>query len=295
MLRYPVHVPVFSCRNEDHPPDLVGALARQGIQAAFISDPASCSDDTIMRSLLDHRLVLLDQHCCRQAAISAVGLESVIGAADPQTAVGLLAGRLDQIHDQTPVNGAVLIGGKSSRMGRPKHLFSDESGQSWLERLLHRFEPFVSGLFVSGAGSLPASISARGDIERIDDLRAIQGPLAGVGALLAHAPYHSWLVCACDMPDISADAIRWLLDQRRPGCAALIPENPDTGRIEPLFAWYDYRSRPLVADMIAGGNAKIGDLCRHRSICRPQIPASLVSGWRNINYADELEGGPGRP
>lgn len=192
---------------------------------------------------------------------------------------------LGRCRTATPLAGAVLIGGRSSRMGRPKHLIRDERGKSWLERALATINPFVDELFISGRGELPAALE---EIERIDDLPGLQGPLAGVGALVKQRPFTSWLVLACDMPYITEQSIAWLLAQRKDRYRAVLPRNPVTGRSEPLLAWYDYRCSLLVENLIASGSRKISELGSTELVYQPGIPDHLVDGWRNVNYPGDL-------
>jgi len=192
---------------------------------------------------------------------------------------------MERFPDHVPIYGAVLIGGKSRRMGRAKHLIQTADGRSWLEYLVSIFEPFVARQFVCGAGELPG---AAVHLERVDDLAGVEGPLAGIGALLRRFPYVSWLVSGCDMPHIRPEAVQWLLEQRDGSEAAVIPSNRETGNVEPLFAYYDYRCRGLVDDLIASGSRRISDLCEHPAIRRPEIPPSLASCWQNINFPDQL-------
>lgn len=192
---------------------------------------------------------------------------------------------LDWCASATPVSGAILIGGKSSRMGRPKHLIEDESGTTWLARTVKTIDPFVTELVISGKGRVPEDLK---NLTRIDDLISAQGPLAGIGALFKNRPYTSWLVAACDMPHLSETALNWLFDQRRRGCLGVTPKNPRTGRNEPLLSWYDYRCGPMFEDMIAAGILKISELCAHDLVLQPQIPDHLLDSWRNINVPEEI-------
>lgn len=295
MKGFPAHVPVLECSFDGDdivPTVFFDELAKLNIRVARITNPDDCSDYAVTRQLLDYHLILIDSEICRRASASPVTrVNSVIRGFDPhdpQMSCERMVSWLADCRRQTPVFGAVLIGGKSSRMGRPKHLIKGEDGLSWLQYVMHLFEPFVSKQVVSGAGDLPGAMAVTEPIERVDDLPGVQGPLTGIGALLRSSPYTSWLICACDMPHVSHDAIQWLLEERGAGYAAVIPENPDTGKLEPLFAWYDYRCRPLVEDLIASGGRRISDLCSHSSIHRPQIPQSLIGCWRNINYPDQL-------
>lgn len=186
---------------------------------------------------------------------------------------------------RVPLYGAILIGGKSSRMGRPKHLLQDKAGKSWLEGLAEKISPFVEQLVISGQGEVPGPLRR---IERIDDLPGMHGPLAGIGALFRKHPFTSWLVSACDMPQIDARAIDWLLAQRqRPGVAVL-PRNPESGRFEPLLACYDYRCGPLIESLIRSGSRKISELAENNLVVQPEIPIDLIGCWQNVNYPDEL-------
>ena len=295
MLSFPVHVPILQCGADGFAKisvDIVEELSKQKIRAARVTISDDISEEAVVRLLLDHELILLENDGSTHSSLPIISqLIDVIGEPDPhdanysRKAVGRIAVWLAERRLQTPVFGAVLIGGKSSRMGHPKHLIRGEEGRSWLEHLVCLFDPFVTRQVVSGVGELPGSMQ---QIDRVDDVDGVEGPLAGIGALLRSRPFISWLVCACDMPHITPAAIEWLLDQRGRACAAVIPENPETGRSEPLFAWYDYRCGPLVDDLVASGSRRISDLCCRPAIFQPGIPQSLVPCWRNLNYPDQL-------
>lgn len=200
--------------------------------------------------------------------------------------VGWIKSWLERCRMSTPLTGAVLIGGKSSRMGQPKHLIQYESGKTWLERSLAAIRPFVDDLVVSGGGELPVALEGT---VRIDDLPGLEGPLAGIGALVRQHPFSSWLVLACDMPNLNEHSIAWLLAQREGRQRAVIPRNPGTGRSEPLLAWYDYRCGPLIEHMIAAGSRRISELCDEELTGQPWIPDDLVHCWRNFNYPEDLD------
>lgn len=206
-------------------------------------------------------------------------------SADLQACAAKIRQWLKRCSSATPLAGAVLIGGKSSRMGCPKHLLQHESGETWLQRALATLTPFVDKTFVSGTGELPAAL---GTVARVEDLPGLQGPLAGIGALFRHRPFSSWLVMACDLPDLEPAALDWLLNQRQGRVRALLPHNPVTGRSEPLLAWYDYRSGPLIEDLIAEGERRISALGNHELTGAPSIPAELTASWRNVNYPDDV-------
>jgi molybdopterin-guanine dinucleotide biosynthesis protein A len=192
---------------------------------------------------------------------------------------------LQNCRRRTLLAGCLLIGGRSLRMGRPKHLIEDANGITWLERTVSIVHPLVSELVLCGAGDIPERLS---HLPRLKDLPDIGGPLAGIGAAMRSRPFVSWLVLACDMPGITLTALEWLLGQRCQGTMAIIPRNPQSGRSEPLCAWYDYRCAVLIEDLLAAGEQKISRLCGKDGVARPLIPDELCHCWRNVNRPDEL-------
>ena len=93
----------------------------------------------------------------------------------------------------TPLYGCILIGGRSSRMGSPKHLIESGGEKSWLERSVDFLSAHVSNIVISGNGEIPQALNS---LERINDLPGISGPLAGISAVVEHYPFVSWIVMA---------------------------------------------------------------------------------------------------
>jgi molybdopterin-guanine dinucleotide biosynthesis protein A len=197
--------------------------------------------------------------------------------------------KLDQLVQQIPVWGCILIGGKSSRMGRPKHLIEDEKNVTWLERTASILRPLVDGLVVSGAGLLPEKLQ---HLVRLADIPGAVGPLTGVIAACRWQPTVSWMFVACDMPHIAPEAIQWLLSGRRAGCWGRVPRREESRHCEPLLACYDFRAGHLFEEQFYNGNLRIGAAAAHPKIENPVIPAALHSGWQNINTPDELQAAP---
>jgi len=184
-----------------------------------------------------------------------------------------------------PLWGCLLIGGKSSRMGHPKHLLPLTDGGVWMERTLALLQPRVAGLVAAGAGEIPSALTA---IPRLKDAEGGQGPLAGIVAAFRHRPEASWLVLACDMPRVTEQALDWLLAARRPGDWAVMPRLTENARPQPLCAWYGPECRPLFEERLARGEMRLHELAAHPNIRSPLVPAALTGDWRNINTKEEL-------
>ncbi len=177
--------------------------------------------------------------------------------------------------------GCVLIGGKSRRMGSPKHLLPVKGGRkSWLEHIARILTPFCHEIVVAGAGELPP-----GKWQRLSDVPNCAGPLSGILSVSRYCPTSSFLVCACDMPDISTAAVSWLLRQRRARDWALVPK---TDFYQPLFALYSGRMGPVFEAMVRAGKFKIRHICGMERVRIVHPPSHLIPAWNNINYPHEL-------
>ncbi len=185
---------------------------------------------------------------------------------------------LDRQWLRTPVRAGILIGGRSSRMGRPKHLMLHES-RSWLERVTSAVSEQVHSVAILGAGEVPESFDGW---PRISDVPGGAGPLAGMRAAMRWDPFASWLFIACDMPLLTSEAISWLLELRAPARWAILPQRANSGQVEPLCAWYDFRAAPLVERL----NAPC-DLARWPHTHLAAIPIDAQRALDNINTEAE--------
>ncbi len=198
--------------------------------------------------------------------------------------LALIEAWLPECWRQRPVYGCVLIGGRSSRMGRPKHLL-EQHGRTWLERTLACVAPLVEEVVIAGRGEVPAHLA---HYPRLPDIPAVRGPMAGMVAAMRWAPHCSWLVCACDMPQLSAEALQWLLAQRQAGVWATLPDLRGEGYVEPLLAHYDPRAGALLEGLLARHCYSPSALATHPKIRRATPPAHLLKAWRNVNSEAEL-------
>ena len=182
--------------------------------------------------------------------------------------------------------GCVLIGGKSARMGSPKHLL-ERRGKTWLELIIEKLQARTDQVVISGEGTIPDSLQ---DLPVVQDVNGVDGPLAGIMAVMQKFPDVSWLVVACDMPDIETAALDWLLDQRAPGVTAILPELGGNGLVEPLLAYYDQSCIENIKRIVVTGSRRPGDLVNSEGVATPSVPVTLHSSWKNINFPEELNG-----
>lgn len=183
----------------------------------------------------------------------------------------------------TSTVGCVLIGGSSSRMGTAKHLI-DKGGRTWLELIGSKLSTVTDSLVIAGQGSIPDSLPW----PRLIDAPTVQGPLAGILSVMRWSPWTSLVVASCDLPQITAEALSWLLAQRRPGRWAILPQlSPE--RLEPLLAYYDFRARFFFEHLVARGLYRLANISDLPQAAIIQPPGDLHQAWHNCNSPADLE------
>ncbi len=185
----------------------------------------------------------------------------------------------------SPVRACLLIGGRSSRMGSPKHLLTGDNGFTWIENSVKLLQPFVEEIIFSGAGTVPENLS---HITRIPDVPNFHGPMTGLLAAMRRHPDSCWLLLACDMPCVSSESIKWLLSTRSSSSWGTVPRLSEDGFLEPLLALYEPQARVYLEELFASGCPRISMLAKRAKIETPIIPDSISSAWCNINTPEDL-------
>lgn len=225
-----------------------------------------------------------------ESAVVPSGVENILvrfsrGQDRVDALLKLLDQWLPQQFQKTPVYGCILIGGKSRRMGQPKHLLKTTKGISWVEHQVALLADKIERVVIAGAGKLPPSLS---NIERLIDVPDVPGPMAGMLAAMRWQPGVSWLMVACDMPNIKPEAIDWLLARRRPGMTAVQPCLKEGGPVEPLLACYEIQALAVIETMARQAEFSPSRLASYCSVLNPVVPDELMSCWGNINTEKEL-------
>ena len=115
--------------------------------------------------------------------------------------------------------------------------------------------------------AVTGAVTLVGDVKRhsylsypvIEDILGGRGPLSGVHAALKASRAEWNLIVACDMPDVTSDFLRKLVERAEDGGAdAVLPAGP-SGLPEPLCAAYRRRSLDTIADALERGVRKVTD------------------------------------
>lgn len=179
----------------------------------------------------------------------------------------------------TPPSCSVLIlaGGASSRMGQNKAL-ARVLGTSLIERVLS-----VAGrlsddiLLVTNDAAPYASLG----LPCIADLQPGFGPLMGLYSGLTAARHDLALLVACDMPFLSLDFIRRLIDLA-PGFDVVIPRSEDG--LHPLHALYRRSTCiPAIATAIAAEQRRM--IAFHRQVKVREVPEDEYAAFDPTGFA----------
>jgi molybdenum cofactor guanylyltransferase len=182
-----------------------------------------------------------------------------------------------------PLVGGLLVGGRSSRFGRPKAL-EPHAGTTFAERAVAALGAVAGEVHLLGDGEVPPALAA---LPRLADRGGRGGPLAGVLAALAQRPDRGWLIVACDQPYLSAELCRWLADQRDPERLAVLPRlTPE--RIQPFPAVYEPAALAVLEAVARGADPSLQRLGLRPDVATPEPPAALRPAFRDVDTPDDL-------
>jgi molybdenum cofactor guanylyltransferase len=180
------------------------------------------------------------------------------------------------------LNGLILVGGKSTRMGKDKFAI-DYHGQPEWHRIKELLAPYVISTHVSVS---PQQAEDFTGVDTIVDRWQDIGPINGIASALQTYPDHAWLVIACDMPGLTANTIDRLLNARNPKADATLYTDP-RGNFEPLCAIYEPSILPAFLSAIDAGNHGLNRCLR---ACNTHtVVLDDPNALHNINTPQESE------
>jgi len=139
------------------------------------------------------------------------------------------------------MNGLVLVGGRSSRMGKDKSQLIYREKPQW-KYLYELLEPFCEKVFLSCREQQRLLFPFEDTL--IDSYEI--GPLGGILSAFEYNSNTAWLVVACDMPFVNKETIEWLQKHRKKSCTATTFKNPETMLPEPLLTIWEPSVYPFL-------------------------------------------------
>jgi len=187
------------------------------------------------------------------------------------------------------VAGAILVGGRSRRMGFDKAALALE-GRPVLVRLAELLAGWLGEVWVIGRPV--AAVGLPQCVRWHLDLRPDCGPLGGIATALRVAAGRSpraVLAVACDMPALGGELLDYLLEHRRPDRPVSALCHPVSGQLEPLAAVYEPQSLAAIEQALDAGRLSVRSLLESAGAHGIDLPPALAGQLANVNTPDDLK------
>lgn len=190
-----------------------------------------------------------------------------------------------QLHKAKPkLNGLVLAGGKSERMGFDKGSVNWH-GKEQRYHMADLLSPFCEEVFISFRPDQqfviePPYLSLR---DTFLDL----GPYGAILSAFRARPDEAWLVVACDLPLLSEKSLGHLVENRNVATIATAYQSSFNDFPEPLITIWEPKSYPVLLSFLAQGFS-----CPRKVLINSDIAlldAPDPEELTNVNTPEELE------
>jgi molybdenum cofactor guanylyltransferase len=186
------------------------------------------------------------------------------------------------------VSAAIMAGGKSKRMGQDK-AWIELDGQPLIRRVADVLAQVADEVIVVANDPRYAALGLRVVPDRFPDGGALGGIATGVGA----ATFDRVLVAACDMPFLSVEVWRVLLDHRYEGDVVIPRLGGIGGEYETLHALYTKTCLAPMERALAASKLRVisfFDEVRVQAIEEPELRMAdpTLRSFTNVNTPEEL-------
>lgn len=190
----------------------------------------------------------------------------------------------EELNTIPAINGLVLAGGKSVRMGQAKDLLHWH-GKEQRYFAADLLAPFCDEVFISCRQDQLDNFDP--NYNALTDTFLNMGPFGGILSALRAQRDKAWLVVACDLPLLDQKSLEFLLQSRDPERAATTYESPFDGLPEPLITIWEPKSYPLLLNFLGSGNTCPRKVLINSDtlILKPDNPEALM----NVNTPEEAE------
>jgi molybdopterin-guanine dinucleotide biosynthesis protein A len=147
--------------------------------------------------------------------------------------------------------GLVLAGGKSTRMGTDKSVI-EWHGKQQRFHMADMLQVFFDEVYISCRAEQQTEILGNG-YEAMPDSFEGMGPYGAILSAFKFNPNSAWLIVACDLPLISEEVLRYLIEMRNPDKVATTFRSPFDNLPEPLITIWEPRSHKILLSRMEEG------------------------------------------
>ncbi len=184
---------------------------------------------------------------------------------------------------QVPVNGLVLCGGKSTRMGRDKgEIAYHEKAQR--EHVYDLLCGLCDETYLSCNQQQSNAID---NIPVIEDVLPGLGPVSGILSAFQNNTKVAWLTVACDLPLLDAATLAYLTEHRNQPKIATAFWDEEGKFPEPLITIWEPQAYPILLQWVSEGYT-----CPRKVLINSDVEmltAPDTSVFANINTMQEYE------
>jgi molybdenum cofactor guanylyltransferase len=153
-------------------------------------------------------------------------------------------------HTQPTLNGLVLAGGKSSRMGEDKSIVQWH-GKEQRYYIADMLRDFCDDIFISCRVDQEKTVDRNYKV--ITDEYKDAGPLGAITSAFHKNQNVAWLVVACDLPLLDRETIHYLVQNRDRDVAATTFISTHDSLPEPLITIWEPAALPLLETALSEG------------------------------------------
>lgn len=184
----------------------------------------------------------------------------------------------------SPLNGLVLAGGKSTRMGEDKALLK-WYGKEQMYYLADLLKQLCDEVFISCRIKQANCIDKSYKI--VPDEVENAGPLAAIVSAFHENKNCAWLVVACDLPLLDANTVKYLIQQRDETFVATTFQSTHDNLPEPLVTIWEPVALPMLETALSEGRYSPQRVLMNSKIKMVQsVDANVLL---NVNTPEEKE------
>jgi molybdopterin-guanine dinucleotide biosynthesis protein A len=182
-----------------------------------------------------------------------------------------------------PINGYILAGGKSSRMGTDKGLLLFE-GKAMIQYVIEQLQPVFDKLVIVSNNPEYEKFGLKVITDSIKDI----GPAGGIYTALNHSDTQLNFIVSCDMPFITKEAIEFIIKNTNESQIVLL-ENQ--GKLEPLFGIYSKDCEQIWLELIEQNTIKLQKMVSYFKLKTIPVENNEIfkeSFFKNINTKEDF-------
>jgi molybdopterin-guanine dinucleotide biosynthesis protein A len=191
----------------------------------------------------------------------------------------------DALQQSAPIlNGLVLAGGKSERMGQDKGTISWHRNEQRYH-MVDLLKNYTNEVYISCRADQQQKIDPA--YATLTDTFTGLGPFGAILSAFREQPERAWLVVACDLPLLDKTTLDFLTAHRDTSAVATTFKSPHDGFPEPLITIWEPKSYPVLLSFLAQGYSCPRKALINSDTCiiQPPEPTALM----NVNTPEELE------